>query len=91
MPALSRPWRRNHLVHGLASYGLGEMISRLARIAAIVVIARQVSPTAMGVAALASSLFELIRVLANVGIGQSIIAASPEKLAGTCRTANRLF
>lgn len=91
MPAFLRRCRTNTLLHSLAAYGVGEIASRLARIGAIVAIARQISPAAMGVAALAISLFELIRVLANAGIGQSIIVAPEAELAGTCRTANRLF
>lgn len=79
------------LLRGLGAYGAGEIAVRLARIGAIVVIAHRISPALMGVAALASSLFELIRVLANAGIGQRIIAAEHTALASTCRTALRLF
>lgn len=79
------------LLSGLAAFGGAEVATRLIRIASVVVIARQVSPTIMGVAALALSLFEVVRVLANAGIGQRIIAESPEQLAATCNTAHRLF
>lgn len=79
------------LLKGLAAFGGAEVATRLVRIASVVVIARQVSPTIMGVAALALSLFEVVRVLANAGIGQRIIAESPAQLAATCNTAHRLF
>lgn len=79
------------LARGLAAFGSAEIATRIVRIAAIVVIARQVSPTVMGVAALALSLFELVRVLANAGIGQRIIAAQAHELDAICNTARGLF
>ncbi|WP_110675754.1 oligosaccharide flippase family protein [Salinicola sp. RZ23] len=79
------------LMRGLVAFGSAEMINRVVRIVAIVVIARQVSPNIMGVAALALSLFEVVRALANAGIGQRIIAADVDALAATCNTALRLF
>ncbi|MES1941383.1 membrane protein [Salinisphaera sp. T5B8] len=83
--------QRSTLARGLAAFGSAEILTRVVRIAAIVVIARQVSPTVMGAAALALSLFELVRVLANAGIGQRIIAESDAGLAAACNTAHRLF
>jgi O-antigen/teichoic acid export membrane protein len=75
----------------LAAYGSAELVVRIVRIIAVVVIARMVTPELMGLAALVLSLFELIRVLANAGIGQKIIMASAEKLEATANTAHRLF
>lgn len=76
---------------GLAAYGVAEIATRLVRIVAIVTIAHRISPETMGAAALALSLFELVRVLANAGIGQRIIAADALDLDATCRTARTLF
>jgi O-antigen/teichoic acid export membrane protein len=45
----------------------------------------------LGTAALALSLFELVRVLTNVGIGQRIIAAKDNELSAICNAALRLF
>ena len=81
----------NLLVRRLACFGSAEVITRVVRILSIVVIARQVSPQMMGLAALALSIFEMVRVLANAGIGQRIIAESDERLQATCNTAHRLF
>ena len=75
----------------LAAYGSAEMLVRLIRIVAVVVIARAVTPELMGIAALSLSLFELVRVLANAGIGQKIIMASKADLPATANTAHRLF
>ncbi|HZU62449.1 MAG TPA: oligosaccharide flippase family protein, partial [Novosphingobium sp.] len=67
------------------------MATRLVRLASTLVIARRLDAGIVGEAALALSLFELIRVLAQVGIGQAIIAAPADALAATCNTARRLF
>lgn len=76
---------------GLAAYGLAEASSRAVRLVSILVVARRISPEMLGAAALALSLFELVRVLANVGIGQRLIAARDEELPGLLLAARRLF
>lgn len=76
---------------GMLAYGSAEAATRVARLGAILVVARQVSPEILGTAALALSLFELVRVLTNAGIGQRIIIANDVELAGICRTAAKLF
>ncbi|WP_137681703.1 oligosaccharide flippase family protein [Aurantiacibacter suaedae] len=79
------------IAKGLVAYGSAEAATRIVRILAILVIARRTSPELLGTAALALTLFELIRVLANAGIGQRIIAATDSELAPLCNTARRLF
>jgi O-antigen/teichoic acid export membrane protein len=79
------------LCKGLMAYGLAELSVRLVRLVTVVLIARQLSPDIVGVAALSLTLFELVRVLANVGVGQRIIAAEAGLLDATCNTAHRLF
>ena len=79
------------LLRGLAAYGSAELVVRVTRILTVIVIARRLSPEMMGAAALALSLFELVRVLANAGIGQRIIAAPDALLDATCNSAHRLF
>ncbi|EAQ29588.1 hypothetical protein NAP1_02410 [Erythrobacter sp. NAP1] len=76
---------------GMMAYGSAEAITRIVRLGAILVVARQVSPEMLGTAALALSLFELVRVLANVGIGQRIITAREDELDAICNAAHRLF
>jgi len=78
-------------IRGMIAYGSAEAATRLVRLAAILVVARQISPAMLGTAALALSLFELVRVLTNVGIGQRIIVANKDELEGICRTSVRLF
>ncbi len=79
------------LLRGLAAYGSAELVVRVTRILTVIVIARRLAPEMMGAAALALSLFELVRVLANAGIGQRIIAAPDALLDATCNSAHRLF
>jgi lipopolysaccharide exporter len=78
-------------LRALSVLGGAEVAIRVVRILAVIVIARVISPTAMGAAALALTLFELVRVLANVGIGQQIIVAAEDQLSATCNTARRLL
>lgn len=86
-----QPSKWTAFARGMLAYGSAEAATRLVRLAAILVVARQISPEMLGTAALALSLFELVRVLTNVGIGQRIIVASEDELASICRTALRLF
>ncbi len=92
-PLAAMPSRRSvaPLVAGLSAHFAGEASARVARILSVVVIARQIDPAMLGVAALALSLFELVRVLANVGIGQQLVRAGADELPALCRTAHRLF
>lgn len=79
------------LLRGLGAYASAEVLVRIVRLGTVVAIARKLSPELVGAAALALSLFELVRVLAGAGIGQRIIAATDDMLAATCNTAHRLF
>jgi len=79
------------LLGGLGAYGGAELATRIVRLAATIVIARQLAPDIVGQAALALTLFEIVRVLARTGVGQRIIACKPAELAATCNTAHGLF
>jgi O-antigen/teichoic acid export membrane protein len=79
------------MLSGLAAYGSAELAVRIVRLCTVVIIARQLAPDIVGVAALSLTLFELIRVLANIGVGQRIIAAPADVLDATCNAARRLF
>lgn len=79
------------LVRGFASYASAELVNRIVRLVAILVIARQADPALLGTAALALSLFELTRVLTQAGIGQRIVAATDAELASICARARQLF
>ena len=85
------PDRWPAFARGMLAYGSAEGVTRIARLGAILVVARQISPEMLGGAALALSLFEMVRVLTNVGIGQRIIKATDAELASICNAASRLF
>jgi len=88
---LTTPDRWPAFARGMMAYGSAEAVTRIVRLAAILVVARQISPTMLGTAALALSVFELVRVLTNVGIGQRVINASEEELPSICNAAARSF
>ena len=88
---LVKPDRWPAFARGMLAYGSAEAVTRIVRLGAILVIARQISPAMLGTAALALSLFELVRVLSNVGIGQRIINADGKELPAICNAASRLF
>lgn len=88
---LVRPDRWPAFARGMLAYGSAEAVTRIVRLGAILVVARQISPAMLGTAALALSIFELVRVLTNIGIGQRIIKASAEELPSICNAASRLF
>lgn len=79
------------LLRGLSAYGASEMVTRVVRLGATIIIARQLAPEIVGQAALSLTLFELVRVLARNGVGQQIIACRDDDLDATCNTAHRLF
>lgn len=79
------------LVAGLAAYGSGELAVRFVRLCTILVIGRILTPDLVGQAAIALTLFELIRVIARNGVGAAIIASPEEGLAMVCNRAHRLF
>ncbi len=79
------------LVRGIAAFASAELAVRLVRLVAVIIMAQRLSPAILGAAALALTIFELMRVLANIGVGQQIIAAPQELLEATCITAHRIF
>ena len=79
------------LLKNLMAYGAAEFSVRAVRLITVIVMARHLQPEVLGIAALSLTLFELIRVLANVGVGQLIIATPADQLASVCDAAHRLF
>ncbi len=83
-------WQSDRLLRGFGALGLGELCIRLSRIVTTIVLARYLDAPELGIAATALACFELVRVLANNGIGQMVVRASEEDLAATCNTAWKL-
>lgn len=79
------------ILRGFAAFGSAELANRGVRLVTTVVIARQLAPEIVGEAALALTLFEMVRVLGSIGVGQRIIAAGEAELDAVCNTARLLF
>ena len=79
----------DRLVRSIGWFCLAEAGARVSKIVTTVILARVLGPVDLGVAAIAITVFELIRVIANNGIGQMVIRARPEDLDATCNTAWR--
>ncbi|NJS14187.1 MAG: oligosaccharide flippase family protein [Sphingopyxis sp.] len=75
----------------LLAFGMAELAVRLVRLVTVVITARILVPETVGTAALALVLFEILRVLMQIGIGQQIIAAPAHRLKAICNSAQTLF
>ncbi len=84
-------WAGDRLLRGFSMLGLGDMFVRLSRVLTAIALARWLDAVELGIAATAITSFELIRVLANNGLGQMVVRAAPEKLDATCNTVRLLF
>ncbi len=90
-PASSDAAKTDGLWRYIAYYGMSEIAQRATRLVTTVLIARLLLPVDLGIAASAITCFELIRSIANAGIGQAVIRSSDATMAGTCITAWRLM
>ena len=84
-------WTSDRLLRGFGLLGLGEFMVRSTRVVTAIVLARALGPVDLGIAATAITCFELVRILANNGLGQMVIRATPEDLDATCNTAESLI
>ena len=81
----------DRLLRGFGLLGLGEFIVRATRVLTAVALARMLDPVELGIAATAITCYELIRILANNGLGQMVVRATPAELDATCNTADWLI
>lgn len=79
----------DRLARNIGWYGLAELLVRVSRLVTTVLLARLLLPADFGLAAIALTASELIRVLASNGIGQTIIRARDDELDVVCATAQR--
>lgn len=79
------------LIVGLGAYGSADLVTRVVRLGVTLLLARRLAPEIVGQAAMALSLFELIRVLERAGAGARIIAVGEAQLAATCNTVRRIY
>jgi teichuronic acid exporter len=66
----------------------GEMVVRLSRIGTAIVLARNLTPLEFGLAALAITTFEIVRLFSQNGIGSALVRSPQETFPGLCRTAH---
>lgn len=79
------------LMGNLMSYGASEVASKASRLLVVVVVARTLDLTEVGVAAAAMAAADILKSLTENGVGQRIIAAPDRDLEATCATASRIF
>lgn len=80
---------RDSLIRNAGWYGLAEAAARVSRLVATIALARMLGAAELGVAAIAITCFELVRVLTNNGIGAWVVRTGDERLAAACNTAHR--
>lgn len=91
-------WRRiagrdthSKLIRNMGWIAGAEMVSRIGRIVAAIILARALDAHAFGVAALALTVFELVRLFCENGVGAAVVRAREEDLAATANTAYKLM
>lgn len=79
---------RHRLLSNIGWLASGELIARASRLIAAVALARMLTPLEFGAAAIAITVFELVRVFNQNGIGAAVIAAPAKTLPSLMRTAH---
>ncbi|CAA7621940.1 lipopolysaccharide biosynthesis protein [Magnetospirillum sp. SS-4] len=77
----------SRFIRNIGWIGMTEMVSRASRLITVIVLARFLSTGDYGLAAIALTTNELVKVLTNTGIGQRIIQSGDEQLGAVCNTA----
>ncbi|WP_170350208.1 oligosaccharide flippase family protein [Ruegeria atlantica] len=75
----------------LLAYAASEVAAKASRLAVVVVVARTLSPEAIGLAAAALAAGDILKALTENGVGQRIIQAPQSELEQRCNTAHRIF
>lgn len=78
------------LLRSFGALGSAEAVNRVTRVIAAICLARALDPVAFGIAAIALTTAELLRVFTQTGLGAQIIQAPAEELESTCAAAHRL-
>lgn len=74
----------------LAAYGASEVAAKASRLLVVVAVARALDPAAIGVAAAALAISEILKSLTENGVVQKIIATGDNDLAAACNSAQRI-
>ncbi|MEM9387253.1 MAG: oligosaccharide flippase family protein [Pseudomonadota bacterium] len=81
---------RHILLAQFGAFCASEGATRLTHVFAAVVAARYLSPSELGLAALAIAVSEMVKAMANGGLGPQLIAVDGKELAAHARTCQRL-
>lgn len=88
IPLLSRIIRsEDRYLRNIGWLGLSEFGIRISRLVATVILARLLTPSDYGMAALVLTTNEFIRVFTRNGIGEKLVQASADELEQLCETA----
>ena len=80
----------SRFAQNLGAFAAAEVANKISRIVAMIFIARSLSVEAIGIAALALTSFELIRIVTNNGVGQMIVRADDDALESICKRAHQV-
>lgn len=87
MGFLSRFIPKDRFIRNIGWMGIGELGIRVSRLAATVILARLLTPSDYGLAAIVLMTSEFVRVFTRNGIGDKIVQADAEELSEVCQTA----
>ncbi|WP_206678042.1 oligosaccharide flippase family protein [Martelella limonii] len=79
------------LLRGASAYLASEAAAKVSRLAVVVAMARFLSPLEIGIAAAAMAGSDILKSLAENGVGQRIIIATEAELAAVCKRAHHIF
>lgn len=79
------------LLRGASAYLASEAAAKASRLAVVVAMARFLSPGEIGIAAAAMAGSDILKSLAENGVGQRIIIAEDNELDAVCKRAHRIF
>lgn len=88
---MKRSHPQNSIMRNLFAYGASEIAAKASRLLVVIVVARSLDLSQIGVAAAALAAADILKSLTENGVGQKIIAAPESELAQTCVTAHRIF
>lgn len=75
----------------LGAYSASEAAAKISRLAVVLVVARSMSPEAIGLVAAAMAASDLLKAFTENGISQRIIHAEQSTVAAVCQRARSLF
>jgi teichuronic acid exporter len=83
--------KADRFVRNIGWIGISELVIRIFRLGTTVILARLLSPHDYGLAAIALTTHECVRVFTRNGIEDKIVQANAEELEALCETAHSLY